>query len=124
MTQPLKSHAAFAKLRRWRRRTGNGQSAHLFVCGRECGRELRGTRRTTRHHEHLSKIDLNPVLTQVKSRILRQGMEPAGGLEPPTPCLQDLVHAPPSVGLTCGNATTHSNTERSVRYTCDARVRA
>ena len=46
------------------------------------------------------------------------------GTRTPNPCLQDLVHGPPSVGLTCGNATTHSATERSVRSTCDPRVRA
>jgi hypothetical protein len=45
------------------------QPAHLFVCGRKCGRELRGTRRTNQHHEHLSKIGHTPVCAQVSGPI-------------------------------------------------------
>ena len=64
------------------------------MCGRECGRELRGTRRTTRHREHLSRIGPRPAFVQVKGQIpgagegAGRGVEPAGRLEPPTPCSQ------------------------------------
>jgi len=61
------------------------QRAHLFVCGRECGRKLHGTTRTTRHHGHLSTIALNPVFAQVKGRILRQGSGADEGTRTPNP---------------------------------------
>src|SRR6476469_2638132 len=72
---------------------GEAQHAHLFVCGRECGRKLRGTTRTNRHREHLSRTCPDSAFAQVKGQIPRQGSEPAGGLEPPTPCLQAKLTA-------------------------------
>ena len=72
---------------------GEAQHAHLFVCGRECGRELGDTKRTMRHGEHLSRVSRRTVLVQVNAQIRRQDEEPAGGLEPPTPCLQAKLTA-------------------------------
>src|SRR6476660_3293850 len=72
---------------------GEAQHAHLFVCGRECGRKRGGTTRTNRHREHLSRICPDSAFAQVKGQIPRQGSEPAGGLEPPTPCLQAKLTA-------------------------------
>ena len=69
------------------------QRAHLFVCGRECGRKRRGTTRTTRHREHLSRISPDSAFVQVNAQIQRQDEEPARGLEPPTPCLQAKLTA-------------------------------
>ena len=84
---PAQSH------RRHRHTGGEAQPAHLFVCGRECGRKRRGTTRTTRHREHLSRISPDSAFVQVNAQIQRQDEEPARGLEPPTPCLQDRCAA-------------------------------
>ena len=88
---------------------GEAQHAHLFVCGRECGRKLRGTTRTNRHREHLSRICPDSAFAQVKGQIPRQGREPARGLEPLTPCLQakpTFIRVVPRCArwaVTCGN---------------------
>ena len=48
--------------------------------------------------------------------------EPAGGLEPPNPCLQDLAHVSCLAWLTCENTTASSPFEWFVRSMCDTSV--
>ena len=59
---------------------------------------------------------------EVPSQSLDTWWEPAGGLEPPTPCLQDIVHAPPFGGLTCADTNGAQSPGVFMRSTCDTGV--